>query len=187
MRRGVQMTRTAQEFALASLAMQGRFSGVVLVRQESETLLEGAYGDADRETGRPNTPETAFQIASISKQFTAAAILLLQERKMLSVDDSMHAWTQDCPADWEGITLHHLLTHTSGIGHWRDFPGLDLKAPISREALLRTFLSGRCSLRRARVGRTAVRDMRCWRMSWSVRQENHMPRFCGARSSIRCA
>jgi CubicO group peptidase (beta-lactamase class C family) len=51
----------------------------------------------------------------------------------------VRVWALDCPADWEGITLHHLLTHTSGIGHWRDFPDLDLKAPISREALLRTF------------------------------------------------
>jgi CubicO group peptidase (beta-lactamase class C family) len=63
------MTWMAQAASLASLAAHGRFSGAVLVRQENETLLEGAYGVADRENGRPNTPETAFQIASISKQF----------------------------------------------------------------------------------------------------------------------
>ena len=133
------MSWTTQEASLASLAAQGWPSGVALVRRENETLLEVAYGEADRESGRLNTPEAAFQIASVSKQFTAAAILLLQERSMLSVHDSLRAWTPDCPADWEEITLHHLLTHTSGVGHWRDFPDLDLKAPISREALLRTF------------------------------------------------
>ncbi len=133
------MTWKEQEASLASLATHGRFSGVALVRRESETLLEVAYGEADRERGQPNMPETAFQIASVSKQFTAAAILLLQERNALSVHDSLRAWAPDCPADWEEITLHHLMTHTSGIGHWRDFPDLDLKTSISREALLRTF------------------------------------------------
>jgi CubicO group peptidase (beta-lactamase class C family) len=136
------MTWTTQETSLASLAAQGQFSGVALVRREDETLLEGAYGDADRASGRPNTPETTFQIASISKQFTAAAILLLRERGMLYVHDSIRVWMQECPTDWERITLHHLLTHTSGIGHWRDFPALNLKAPITREALLRTFYQG---------------------------------------------
>src|SRR5690348_9947581 len=103
MRRSARMTWTMQE---ASLAAQGWFSGVALAQRESETLLEVAYGEADRASGRPNTPETASQIASISKQFTAAAILLLQERNTLSVHDSIRGWMQECPPDWEPITLH---------------------------------------------------------------------------------
>lgn len=123
----------------ASLAERDRFSGAALVRQGSETLLSSGYGVADSATGRSNTPETAFQIASISKQFAAAAILLLQKRGMLTVRDAVSAWVPGCPAAWTPITLHHLLTHTSGLGHWRDFPELDLCAPTTQETLLRTF------------------------------------------------
>jgi CubicO group peptidase (beta-lactamase class C family) len=124
---------------LAEQHRQGRWSGAVFVSYAGQDLLDTAYGIADRETGRPNTPRTGFQIASISKQFTAAAILLLQEQKRLSVQASLAAWVPECPAEWEPITVHHLLTHTSGIGHWRDFPELNLYTPTTRENLLHLF------------------------------------------------
>ena len=97
------------------------------------------YGTADRTDGRPNTPETAFQIASISKQCTAAAILLLQEWGVLSVQDHLSAWVPGSPAAWTPITVHHLLTHTSGIAHWDDLPELSLFAPRAWEHLLPVF------------------------------------------------
>jgi CubicO group peptidase (beta-lactamase class C family) len=118
---------------------QGRLSGSVLVHWQGETLLDRGYGLADTASGRPNTPATAFQLASVSKQFTAAAILLLQEQRVLSVHDSVRAWVPDCPAAWEPITLHHLLTHTSGLGHWLDIPALSLFAPMPRARLLSLF------------------------------------------------
>ena len=120
---------------------ESSFTGSVLVRQAGKTLLNRGYGDADRASGGPNTPETAFQIASISKQFAAAAILLLQERAVLSVHDRICAWVPHCPEEWEEITIHQLLTHTSGIGHWEDFPALDLCEPNTRENLIRIFQS----------------------------------------------
>lgn len=127
------------ETYLAEQSQRGRWSGAVFVSRGGQTMLDRAYGVADRRTRRPNTLQTAFQIASVSKQFTAAAILLLQEQGQLSVQDHIAAWVPECPAEWEPITVHHLLTHTSGIGHWRDFPELSLYAPITREHLLSIF------------------------------------------------
>ncbi len=117
----------------------GRFSGAVRITRRGQILLDQGYGAADRQRGRPNTPQTAFQIASISKQFTAAAVLLLQERGALSVRDHLCTRLADWPPAWEAITVHHLLAHTSGIGHWKDFPTLSLFEPMSRAELLRTF------------------------------------------------
>jgi CubicO group peptidase (beta-lactamase class C family) len=124
------------EAYLGSLHQQGRLNGAVLVRRHGQTVLERAYGAADRASGRPNTPETIYQIASISKQFTAAAILLLQEVGALSIHERLQTWAPGGPAGWEAITLHHLLTHTSGIGHWQDLPEVNLFAPTTRERLL---------------------------------------------------
>ncbi len=124
---------------LAEQSRQGLLNGSVLVRQDGETLLDRGYGMADRMHRRPNTPETVFQIASISKQFAAAAILLLQERGALSTQDRIQTWVPGCPAEWETITVHHLLTHTAGIGHWEDFPALSLFEPNTWETLVRIF------------------------------------------------
>jgi CubicO group peptidase (beta-lactamase class C family) len=127
------------EAYLVEQSRQGRLNGAVLVRRAGELLLDQGFGSADRTDGRPNTPETAFRIASISKQCTAAAILLLQERGLLSVQDHLSAWVPGSPVAWAPITLHHLLTHTSGIGHWDDLPELSLFAPRAWEQLLPVF------------------------------------------------
>ncbi|MFI5272689.1 MAG: serine hydrolase domain-containing protein [Ktedonobacterales bacterium] len=114
------------EAYLAGQSQQGQLSGSVLVRHEGTTLLDAGYGLAEHGTARPNTPETAFQIASVSKQLAAAAILLLQEQGALPVHVTLSRWLPACPAEWKSITLHHLLTHTSGVGHWHDFSALSL-------------------------------------------------------------
>jgi CubicO group peptidase (beta-lactamase class C family) len=118
------------------------FTGSALARHGEETLLNAACGLADRERAIPNRPDTEFQIASISKQFTAAAILLLQERGALSVQDPICRWLADCPVLWNPITIHHLLTHTSGIGHWPDFPELSLFEANTPERVIETFQHG---------------------------------------------
>ncbi|HUP42744.1 MAG TPA: serine hydrolase domain-containing protein [Thermoanaerobaculia bacterium] len=93
------------------------FSGAVIVDHEGEVVLRKGYGLADRESRRPYTPETVQTHGSITKQVTAAAILLLESRGELSVDDLLGEHFDAVPADKRGITLHHLLTHTAG------FPG----------------------------------------------------------------
>lgn len=91
------------------------FSGAVLVARGGEVVLHAGYGMADREQARPFTADTAFTTGSVTKQFTAAAILKLEEQGKLSVDDAISRFFDGVPEDKQGITLHHLLTHTSGL------------------------------------------------------------------------
>jgi CubicO group peptidase (beta-lactamase class C family) len=114
-------------------------SGVAVAQRRGAIAAERATGMADRNHGLACTPETRFQIASVSKQFTAAAVLLLSSQSRLSLDDPVTRWFRNCPQDWQAITLHHLLTHTSGLGHLHDFPDLDLYRPIEPAQELRIF------------------------------------------------
>lgn len=100
---------------LSAEAAGDRFSGVVLVARGDAVLLRKGYGLADRAWAVPFTPETKVRIASLTKQFTAAAILKLQDDGKLSADDPVCRHIQPCPEAWAGVTLHHLLTHTSGV------------------------------------------------------------------------
>jgi CubicO group peptidase (beta-lactamase class C family) len=109
------------ETYLNQLARSGRLSGAVLVAHNGRVLRK-AYHLADRETGDANTPRTMFRIGSISKQFTALAILILQERKKLQVQDHICLYIPACPTNWRAITIQHLLTHTSGIPDYTDAP-----------------------------------------------------------------
>jgi len=96
------------------------FSGTILVAQKGENILSQGYGFADQEWDIPNTPQTKFAIGSITKGFTAMSIMILQERGQLNVQDPICKYLSDCPKIWEPITLHHLLTHTSGIFNYTD-------------------------------------------------------------------
>jgi len=91
------------------------FAGVVGVEFEGQPILIRGYGMADRERGLPVTPATVFCTGSITKQFTAAAILALQDDGKLSVQDPLTKYFERVPEDKRGLTLHHLLTHTSGL------------------------------------------------------------------------
>jgi CubicO group peptidase (beta-lactamase class C family) len=91
------------------------FAGSVLVEKDGKVILSRGYGLAERETRRPNTPETIFDIGSLAKQFTAAAILRLEQDGKLSTKDTLAKFFPHCPADKAKIELHHLLTHTSGM------------------------------------------------------------------------
>lgn len=91
------------------------FSGALLVAQQGQILLSKGYGLADQARQLPNTPQTRFRLGSVTKPFTALAILQLQAQGKLNVQDLLCRYLTDCPAAWQAITLHHLLTHTSGI------------------------------------------------------------------------
>jgi CubicO group peptidase (beta-lactamase class C family) len=101
---------------MTSLAAAG-FAGTVLVARDGEILLHKGYGMADRERKIPCDTETVFDIGSITKQFTAAAILKLEAAGKLSTTDRLDKYFPDAPKDKAGITLHQLLTHTSGLDH----------------------------------------------------------------------
>jgi CubicO group peptidase (beta-lactamase class C family) len=131
---------------LKGQTQQRRFSGVVLIAKDGKPLFRRAYGYADWRTRVPNRPETAFMLYSNTKQFTAAAILLLRDRGKLALDDSIAKQLGDCPPEWKPVTIHHLLSHTAGIAidnlwHWiynhypsyREGPRL---GPYQRQALV---------------------------------------------------
>jgi len=90
------------------------FSGTVLVSKNGRILLKKAYGLADYEWNIKNTIDTKFQLASVTKQFTATAILLLIERGKLSLDDKLSTFLPDYPKA-DSVTIHMLLSHTSGL------------------------------------------------------------------------
>jgi CubicO group peptidase (beta-lactamase class C family) len=113
--------------------------GVALVQRHGATVAERAGGIADLGYGCPCIRSTRFQICSLSKQFAAAAVLLLVDRGRVTLDDPAERWFSECPEDWRPITVRHLLTHTSGLGHWPDCPDLDLGRPVPREQQLELF------------------------------------------------
>jgi len=108
--------------AVQAFATEGRFMGSVLVARGDKVVLSKGYGSANLEWGLPNDPTTKFRLGSVTKQFTAAAILLLEERGKLKIDDPVKAYLPDAPAAWDKVTIYHLLTHTSGIPSFTSFP-----------------------------------------------------------------
>jgi CubicO group peptidase (beta-lactamase class C family) len=114
------------------------FSGAAIASKGGEIVLSKGYGWANREKKIPFTPTTVSSIGSITKQFTAAAILKLEMMGKLRVEDSISKYFPDVPADKAGITLHHLLTHTAGFRG--DFGGRD-DDPIARDDLVKLVLA----------------------------------------------
>ncbi|HEX8846026.1 MAG TPA: serine hydrolase [Pyrinomonadaceae bacterium] len=116
-----ELTARVDEY-LNALVKQNRFSGAVLLARDGQVLLSKGYGMANLEAEVPNTSQTKFRLGSVTKQFTAAAILILQEKGKLSVQDSICKYVENCPQSWQPVTIHHLLTHTSGIPNMTSFP-----------------------------------------------------------------
>ena len=105
-------------FALAEMRRE-QVPGLALgVFRGGRLLLAKGYGYANVEHRVPVTPQTIFQTASVGKQFTAVAVMLLVEDGKLALDDSVTVYLTDAPASWRPITIRHLLTHTSGIGDY---------------------------------------------------------------------
>ncbi len=99
----------------------GRFSGVVLISQNGKIIFEKAYGLANYELNAPLRVRSKFRIGSLTKSFTAAAILQLAEKGALRLEDPLARFFPDYP-NGEKITIHHLLTHTSGIPNFTSLP-----------------------------------------------------------------
>jgi CubicO group peptidase (beta-lactamase class C family) len=100
---------------LAQWTRDGTFTGSVLLAQDGVVYLSEGYGLADRKQKIPNTRQTRFHLGSLTKQFTAMGILILQSQGKLNVQDPICNFIANCPKEWQGITIHHLLTHTAGF------------------------------------------------------------------------
>jgi RNA polymerase sigma factor (sigma-70 family) len=107
---------------MKSMTEAGLFMGSALVARDGKVLLSEGYGLASIEHGVPNTSKTRFDVASVSKTFTATLILILQQEGKLSLKDPIDRYLDACPTAWRKITIHHLLSHTSGIPNYTDLP-----------------------------------------------------------------
>ncbi|MEF3302320.1 serine hydrolase [Paenibacillus sp. GYB003] len=101
------------ETMLNALHEKGQFNGVLLAAENGEIIAELAFGKAELPGGRKLTVRSVFELASVSKPFTATAILVLARQGKLAYDDGIERWLPDFP--YPGITIRHLLTHTSGL------------------------------------------------------------------------
>jgi len=102
---------------LSRCEKDGRFSGYVLMARGGDILFEKGYGLADYETGTPHTKDTVYRIGSITKMMTAAAVLRCRDMGLLRLEDPVSAYIPEYPLG-DGITIHHLLSNTSGIPDW---------------------------------------------------------------------
>jgi CubicO group peptidase (beta-lactamase class C family) len=107
-----------------------QFMGSVLVMRGDQVLFDKSYGYANLEWDTPFTEDAKFRLGSLTKQFTAASILLLQERGKLKTSDLVSLYLHDSPAAWSKITLRNLLTHTSGIPNFTDVPDYGSKIAL---------------------------------------------------------
>src|SRR5262245_37099591 len=139
--RGEELTDTLKEH-MAEVVKNDGFSGAVLVMKDGQPLLREAYGKANYELEAPNTVETKFRLGSITKQFTAMAVMILAERGKLSVQDLIGKHLENAPPAWANITIRHLLTHTSGIPSYTGFPQMmsrTVRLPASLDEIVATF------------------------------------------------
>ena len=102
------------------------FNGSALVSRDGDLLFAEGIGMADDAKGIPNTPETRFRLASVTKQFTAMAVLMLASQGRLKTTDPVCDYVDTCPDGWDVVTIEHLLSHSSGIANFTEQPGFDI-------------------------------------------------------------
>lgn len=120
---------------------KGEFMGAVLVARDGDVLFDRGYGSANLEWKIANDGQTKFRLGSVTKQFTAVAILLLQDRGTLTLDAPVKTYLPDAPAAWDRVTVRHLLTHSAGIPNFTNFPdyGASKTLPATHASLIARF------------------------------------------------
>jgi CubicO group peptidase (beta-lactamase class C family) len=119
--RAQDLATNADEY-LQAREKAGSFMGTALIARDGKVLFAKGYGMANAEHSVPNTARTRFRLGSITKQFTAAAILQLEERGKLATADPVCKYVPECPEAWKPVIVYHLLTHTSGIWNFTSAP-----------------------------------------------------------------
>src|SRR5215471_19309780 len=120
---------------MATLHERGQFNGSIIVAVGGKAIYRRAFGEANRQTHRKFTPRTVSNIGSVSKQFTAMTVMMLAEQSRLSYDDPVSKYIPELGGPLNGITLRHLLNHTSGIPDVGDL-GID-HARLTNDEVLR--------------------------------------------------
>lgn len=114
---------------LRSEVAAGRFRGAVLLVLKGQVFLRSGYGLANEEWQIPNTVTTKFRIGSVTKEFTAAAILRLVETGAIDLSSQIGQWIEDLPQAWQPFTIHQIPTHTTGL---RDHLAVPAKRRLNR-------------------------------------------------------
>lgn len=124
-------------------AEEGGYMGTVLVAQDGQVILDKAVGDANIEWDIANTTDTKFRIGSVTKQFTAVLVLMLAEDGKVDLDAPIKAYLPDSPANWDKVTVRHLLHHTSGIPNVTNFDDFQTQKylPKTPEEMIARFAS----------------------------------------------
>lgn len=123
-----------------NLKKRRRFSGTILIAEKGKIIHQGAYGYANNRKKDTLNIHTPFQLASVSKPFTACAVLLLYQNGQIHLDSTMQKYMPDFP--YEGLTVRHLLTHRSGMGRYDAYAGKywkDWKLPMTNEDVMDQF------------------------------------------------
>ncbi|MBS0648130.1 MAG: beta-lactamase family protein [Verrucomicrobia bacterium] len=125
----------------SSITISLNFSGIIALKQKNQVVFKKEYGLGSQGRGLGCPPEAIFCIGSLTKMFTATAILLLEERKQLHTNDCIEPFFPECP-DAGKMTIHHLLSHTAGLINYTDDEEIwRLRAKkISPAALIKTFI-----------------------------------------------
>lgn len=113
---------TRMEEVIAADVDTGQFMGAVLVAREDAVLLDSGYGSANLELRQPNRGNTKFRIGSLTKQFTAAAVLLLVEDNKVDLDAPIGTYIDTVPPSWDKVTVRNLLNHTGGLPNYTNLP-----------------------------------------------------------------
>ena len=124
-----QITAKIEEYMSAAARIEN-FNGAILIARDGKPIVSKGYGMANIEHAVPNTPQTVFRLGSITKQFTAMAIVMLQEQGKLNVNDPICKHLPECPAAWQPITVKNLLTHTAGLPNYTGFPNFAKTASL---------------------------------------------------------
>ncbi len=128
------------EFMNAEVKVNG-FTGAVLLARKGVPIVSKGFAMANLEWQIANTPQTKFRLGSITKQFTSMAIMQLQQMGKVKVEDSICQHLTPCPDAWKPVTVHHLLTHTSGIPSYTNSPGYmrTMMMPKTSEEMISSF------------------------------------------------
>jgi CubicO group peptidase (beta-lactamase class C family) len=132
---------TELDAMLQKIEAKNLFSGAVLVARDGQIILSKGYGLADHDQKIRNTPQTRFPIGALTDQFTALAVLMLQEQGKLNVQDPICNYLADCPETWKAITIQHLLTHSSGLPDFISSPEFHtaMDKPMTRAEIVAMF------------------------------------------------
>ena len=122
-------------------AESGAFMGAVMVAGDEGVLLERAWGSANLEWDVANTTDTKFRIGSVTKQFTAVAIMMLHEQNLIDLDAPVSTYLDDTPETWASITVRQMIRHTAGLPNVTSLEGFDdlSKLDTTQDELIASF------------------------------------------------